>query len=191
MKRFFVFLFFFFISIATVHAEITCDSNISKSKLTVGDIVDYTIKITSDEPFKLMENIAFKNPPNVYTVFESPAKEKLIKHKYCLTKTWSLVSYKTGLHEIPSIEIDLIGKNDKILTIKPDKVGLHYKSVAKKSEKWESIKDIFGPVNFPEPFYMLIGVVVVITLCIYLYANFREYKPNLNNLCKQNFIFPF
>jgi len=198
---FFVFYFLLFVSqsvSAQKDSSVKADASFDKAEITIGDKVKYTITVQADKDtkikFPVIDNILTKLGFAVNDFGKS--KRVKISRKRIRERRWYLLdTYVTGSYTVPSVKIKYTLPNGIEGEAKTQEIFLNVKSVIKKGEKAEDIKDIKAPVGIKISYKKIIiwvtGILILIlaiSIGIPLYLRHRQIKPSSIHLLPAHII---
>lgn len=150
----------------TQSGEISIESKIDKASITIGDPVNFTIKVNKTKDIKVDLpglNVAL----GAFDVRDYKSAERPVKgtNKTELTISYIITTYKTGQYYVPPITLHYLTPANEQRSVTSDSICIEVKSV--KSSEAKDIQEAKDPVPIKAShklLYWVIGITVVILL---------------------------
>jgi len=183
----FLFLIFFVSLVFGNNDLISVNATIDKNKITIGDKINFSLKIESDKDIELL-------PVDLSPYFKAfeikdhavigPKKGwKKITTEYRLV----LTTFTTGTYIIPEISIKYKDKNGIEKEITSKKIYINVESVQPSPLDKDDIRDIKPPekIKYPAIFYVILTLIPLITLGVYLLVKHLK-ERNISKVMKES-----
>lgn len=158
MKNIIFIIFFISCSFAS---EIIVDSKVNKSRITIGDLIEYTITIVYQKNLKVELPTKGVNLGNFdIRDYETIGPKNVDKNRISTTIKYIITTYEVGEYEISKVEIKY---NNKQIFTEPIKIIVE----SVKSQDAKDIKDIKKPVLIPFSFlgyFIFAGIIIIIII---------------------------
>jgi len=157
-----VFIFFWgWEGVGFSQADIKVETKLDKNKVSIGEKVTYTLKITADKGIevKLPE---FGQGLENFAIEDFGQKKRRFFRRVIYEVWYKLSSYQSGSYTIPSVKILYKRKKDKeykIISSKPLKIEV--KSLLTEGKPFK-IKDIYGPLPYPFNWCLALFILIVV-----------------------------
>ena len=164
---------------------ITVEAAVDKSEIYIGDLINYRLTVLHDS------NIVLTPPPiganlGAFDVkdYHSDEQAKLPDGRVKLESRFLLTTFTTGDYVIPPIPVEFMLPDSTVKYLISEPVPIRVKSLLAESADTTDIRDIKGPIEFPESralYYYLGGALLLITLVgAYIYWRIRKKRLGLS-----------
>ena len=180
----------FFTAISMVEAAsdslITVGSDVDKNKVTIGERINYEIKVSGRSGFEV-EFPVFDKKIGDFEIKDSFEKRSNILKKETISKIFIIDIFDTGQKIIPKAVIKYKLKGDVVWhEVETDEIPIVVESVLDKEPGVKDIKDIKGPIGFPDKYAFLLftlalfaAILILAGMYLYLKKKYKEFIVNV------------
>ena len=170
----------------TVSANlITVGSEVDKNKVTIGERINYKIKVSGKSGFEV-EFPAFDKKIGDFEIKDSFEKRSNVLGKEIVSKVFVIDIFDTGQKTIPKAVIKYKLKGDVVWhEVETDDILIEVESVLDKEPGVKDIKDIKGPIGFPDKYAFLLftlalfaAILILAGMYLYLKKKYKEFIIN-------------
>lgn len=176
MNKLFLTLFLCLFSTVLYASEVTLNTTIDKTKITIGDPVKVSVAITYPSELQLATVIK-PNEVGQWSCINITTSTKKINNTLNSVAQFELICFSTGTNIIPQIPLTLVKNSSQTYTVFSSTISVNIESTLAKIGDLGDIKDIKEPLNMQN------GALAYIILCaILLIAAFLYFKYKNKNL---------
>ncbi len=181
MKRFsqIIFALLLFVIPAAAQDRISVESTVDKQSVTIGDRINYTVKITADTVL-VIDSLAVGTNLGMFEVKDyTPRSSELRDGMRISSESFEITTFTTGDYQIPPITIKYSTAAGELKQITTDAIPIKVNSLLTGIEG-EDLKPLRGPREFKNkiPIWMIAAAVAIIVgILTFWYLYRRAGKP--------------
>lgn len=182
----FLFLISFVSLVFSSNEPISVNTTVSKNKITIGDKINFSLKIENDKNIELLPLDlspyfkAFEIKDHNVIGPKKGWKRTTTEYKLILT------TFTTGTYIIPEISIKYKDKSGVEKQTNSKKIYINVESVQPSSSDKDDIRDIKPPekIGYSAVFYIILAMIPLIALSIYLLIRYLKNR-NISKIMEE------
>ncbi|MCK9582496.1 MAG: hypothetical protein M0Q46_02575 [Endomicrobiales bacterium] len=172
MKKLFITLFLSLLSIAVYASEVTVNTTINKTNITIGDPLKVSVEISYPNELKL-SSVTMPSEIGTWVCTNLSTSTKKTKDTLSSLAVFEVVRFSTGMAIIPPIPFTLVNSSTEAYTVYSSSKSVNIESTLAKIGDLGDIKDIKEPLSIGNGMLVYI-LVTIILLLIGAYIYYRR-----------------
>lgn len=182
-----IFLFLFFITIATFGQNITVSASVDSNRYSIGDYINLQYKINHDKNIQIYFPNVKDSVKGLEYIESKPVSVKDEGIRKISTYSFIFSKYEAGSATVPSISIPYKTTNDTSLSyIITD--SLNFEVFTVEIDSTADIIDIKDPLTIPIDWLLVLLVIIIIA--IFIFISYWIYKKYQNKKLGRDAILP-
>jgi len=163
MKKLFITLFLSLLSIAVYATEVTVNTTIDKTSITIGDPLKVSVEISYPNKLKI-SSVTMPSEIGTWACTNLSTSTKKIKDSLSTLAVFEIVRFSTGMAIIPPIPFTLLNSSAEAYTVYSDTKSVNIESTLAKIGDLGDIKDIKEPLSIGNGILLYILIVIILLI---------------------------